>query len=120
MLKVAEPASPLPVTLEEVTSKALAVASDAGIRPGRPHDVLPYGAVAFAGLGMSNADALRTVTENPAAACGLSERKGRLAKGYDADLVAFDGHPLFDITALLRPVEVIRAGEPVLRRQARQ
>jgi imidazolonepropionase-like amidohydrolase len=89
----------------------MAVCSDAGIRPGRPHDVLPYGAVSFAGLGMSNADALRTVTENPAAACGLADRKGRLAKGYDADLVAFDGHPLFDISALLRPVGVIRAGE---------
>ncbi|HEV3365092.1 MAG TPA: amidohydrolase family protein [Acidimicrobiia bacterium] len=91
----------------------LAVQSDAGIRPGRPHDVLPYGAVSFAGLGMSNTEALRTVTQHAAAACGLTGRKGRLARGYDADLVAFDGHPLFDITALLRPVVVIRAGTPV-------
>lgn len=98
----------------------LAICSDAGIRLGRPHDVLPYGAVSFAGLGMSNADALRAVTEQPAAACGLAERKGRLAKGFDADLVAFDGHPLFDITALLRPVEVIRAGEPLLPQSAEQ
>jgi hypothetical protein len=51
---------------------------------------------------------------------GLAERKGRLAKGFDADLVAFDGHPLFDITALLRPVEVIRAGEPLRPQQAQQ
>lgn len=94
----------------------LAICSDAGIRLGRPHDVLPYGAISFAGLGMTNADALRAVTEHPAAACGLAGRKGRLAKGYDADLAAFDGHPLFDITALLRPVTVIRAGEPVMRR----
>jgi imidazolonepropionase-like amidohydrolase len=93
----------------------LAICSDAGIRLGKPHDVLPYGAVSFARLGMSNAEALRAVTEHPAAACGLSTRKGRLARGYDADLVAFDGHPLVDITALLRPSVVIRAGQVVPR-----
>jgi imidazolonepropionase-like amidohydrolase len=90
----------------------LAVHSDAGIRAGRPHNVLPHG-VSFAGLDMNNADALRAVTEHPAAACGLAGRKGRLATGYDADLVAFVGHPLFDITALLRPTVVIRAGTAV-------
>lgn len=91
----------------------LAICSDAGIRTGRPHDVLPHGAISFAAMGMSNADALRAVTELPAAACGLATRKGRLAVGYDADIVAFDGHPLVDITALLRPEAVIRAGEVV-------
>src|SRR5918992_2230571 len=53
----------------------LAICSDAGIRLGKPHDVLPYGPISFAGLGMSNADALRGVTEHPAAACGLASRK---------------------------------------------
>jgi imidazolonepropionase-like amidohydrolase len=91
----------------------LAVQSDAGIRPGRPHDVLPHGAISFAGLGMSNTEALRTITQHAGTACGLAERKGRLAPGYDADLVAFDGHPLFDITALLRPVVILRAGMQV-------
>ena len=91
----------------------LAVSSDAGIRVGRPHDALPYGPVSLAGLGMTNAEALRTITEHAAAACGLAGRKGRLAPGYDADLVAFDGHPLTDIDALLRPVVVIRSGEVV-------
>lgn len=93
----------------------LAICSDAGIRLGKPHDVLPHGAVSFVRLGMSNAEALRAVTEHPAAACGLSARKGRLAPGYDADLVAFDGKPLVDITALLRPSVVIRAGHVVTR-----
>ena len=90
----------------------LAVCSDAGIRPGRPHNVLPQGPIALASLGMPKRDALRTVTEHAAAACGLAHRKGRLAPGFDADLVAFDGHPLFDVASLLRPVTVIRAGEP--------
>ncbi|MGH9037518.1 MAG: amidohydrolase family protein [Acidimicrobiia bacterium] len=93
----------------------LAISSDAEITRARPHDVLPHGAVCFAGLGMTNAEVLRAVTETPATACGLAARKGRLAKGYDADLVAVEGDPLVDITALLRPVSVIRAGEPVSR-----
>jgi imidazolonepropionase-like amidohydrolase len=88
----------------------LTISSDGGILPIKPHDVLPHGAVLFAGLGLSTADALTAVTATPAAACGRSDRKGRLALGYDADVIAVSGDPLSDITALLRPVLVIRGG----------
>ena len=43
---------------------------------------------------MTNAEVLRAVTETPAAACHLGASKGRIAKGFDADLVALDGDPL--------------------------
>lgn len=55
-------------------------------------------------------DAARAV---PAAACGLGRRKGRLARGYDADVLLVDADPLEDITALLRPLAVVRAGRVV-------
>jgi imidazolonepropionase-like amidohydrolase len=88
----------------------LTISSDGGILPIKPHDVLPHGAVLFAGLGLSTADALTAVTATPAAACGRSDRKGRIARGYDADLIALPADPLLDITALLRPTMVIRGG----------
>ena len=44
--------------------------------------------VRFAGC--SPAVAIRTVTENPAQILGLQQTKGRIAPGYDADLVLLD------------------------------
>lgn len=88
----------------------LAISSDGGIHPRKPHDALPHGAVLFADLGLRNHDVLVAVTEVPAAACGLEGRKGRLEVGYDADLLAVEGDPLTDMTALLRPLAVVRAG----------
>jgi imidazolonepropionase-like amidohydrolase len=61
---------------------------------------------------MTNAEMLRAVTETPAAACHLGASKGRIAKGFNTDLVALDGDPLADVSSLLRPTNVIRAGEP--------
>ena len=91
----------------------LSISSDAGISPRKPHGVLPHGAVLFAGLGLTNHEALMAVTARPAAACGVGHRKARLEPGFDADLLVVDGDPNIDITALLRPVQVVRAGRPV-------
>lgn len=41
---------------------------------------------------------------------GLGDRLGRLAPGYEADLIALDGNPLTDITAVRRVVFVMRGG----------
>ncbi len=40
--------------------------------------------------GCSMADAVRMMTENPARVMGMSDRKGSLKPGYDADVVIFD------------------------------
>jgi imidazolonepropionase-like amidohydrolase len=87
--------------------------SDAGIGPRKPHDVLPHGAILFASLGFSTVDALVSVTSLAADACGLGHRKGRLATGYDADLLAVGGDLAADMTSLLDPRAVFRAGRPV-------
>ena len=41
---------------------------------------------------------------------GLAERAGALAPGLDADLIAVDGDPLEDVTALRRVVFVMKGG----------
>ncbi|WP_152364725.1 amidohydrolase family protein [Microlunatus speluncae] len=76
------------------------ISTDAGIAILKPHDVLPYAIGQVADLGIAPAEALRASTSRAAVACGLSDRKGRLAVGYDADLLAVAGDPLTDITAL--------------------
>jgi imidazolonepropionase-like amidohydrolase len=83
--------------------------TDAGI-PGVPHDSLPYGIELFTTIGMTNAEALSAATAGSAAACGLADRKGTLAPGKDADIVAVTGNPLADIRAVHRVCAVFRAG----------
>jgi imidazolonepropionase-like amidohydrolase len=85
--------------------------SDFGIGPMKEPDCLPYGpAQLVTFLGDPPVDALRAVTSLAAQACGLADRKGRLAAGFDADLVAVDGDPLVDPTALTAVTAVFRGG----------
>ena len=53
---------------------------------------------AYAGLavrfGLSPAAALRAVTTDPAEILGIADRVGRLAPGYDADIVVWSGEPI--------------------------
>jgi imidazolonepropionase-like amidohydrolase len=88
--------------------------TDAGIAPVKPHGVLPHGLLHLAQLGMSPAEALTAGTSTAAQVCGLGDRKGRVRPGYDADLLAVDGDPLTDLSALLRPVAVLVAGRPIM------
>jgi imidazolonepropionase-like amidohydrolase len=76
------------------------VGTDAGIAPIKPHDVLRWAAAHLGQLGIASADALRIMTSEAADACGLGHRKGRLSPGYDADILAVDGNPFDDPTAL--------------------
>jgi imidazolonepropionase-like amidohydrolase len=55
-------------------------------------------------------DALVDTTSRNAESLGLAGRIGALAPGLDADLVAVDGDPLKDITALRRVVFVMKGG----------
>ena len=45
-----------------------------------------------------------------ASAIGLGQRIGTLAPGFDADIIALDGDPLTDLTAVRRVVFVMRGG----------
>jgi imidazolonepropionase-like amidohydrolase len=56
-------------------------------------------------------DAVTAVTALNAGALGLGDRIGALAPGMEADLIAVDGDPLSDITALRRVVFVMKGGE---------
>jgi len=51
-------------------------------------------------IGMTAIEALTTITSGAASALGLGHRKGHLAAGYDADVLAIDGDPLTDPAAL--------------------
>ncbi len=51
--------------------------------------------------GMDEMEALRAITSNAAAICGVKDRVGRLKKGLDADVAVFDGNPMFVQTETL-------------------
>jgi imidazolonepropionase-like amidohydrolase len=89
----------------------IVVSSDAGIGPTKPFDILPQAAEMFATLlAVPPVLALKAVTSGPAKVCRVDDRKGRLAAGYDADILAVVGNPLSDITALQEVRAVYRLG----------
>jgi imidazolonepropionase-like amidohydrolase len=61
-------------------------------------------------LGQPAMDAIMGATSINADAMGLQDRTGSLAPGMEADLIAVDGDPLTDITALMRVVFVVKGG----------
>jgi imidazolonepropionase-like amidohydrolase len=88
--------------------------TDAGVGPPKPHSVLPYGVAKLAGIGgYSRIEALRAATSVAAQACGVGSRKGRIAPGFDADLLAVDGDPLTDLAALRAVKAVFCTGQQV-------
>jgi len=56
-------------------------------------------------------DAIISATSMSAEALGLGNEIGTVAPGYQADLVATDGNPLEDITAVRRVVFVMKGGQ---------
>ena len=61
------------------------------------------------------ADVLMSATSLAAQSLGLGARIGTLAPGFEADLVATDGNPLDDVTAVRRVVFVMKGGAVVRR-----
>ncbi len=55
-------------------------------------------------------DAIVSATSISAESLGLARQIGTIAPGFDADLVAVDGNPLDDITAVRRVVFVMKGG----------
>lgn len=61
--------------------------------------------------GMTFPQILASLTINPAQRFGYSSHSGRIARGFDADLVILKSDPAADITALSRVAYTIRDGE---------
>jgi imidazolonepropionase-like amidohydrolase len=87
--------------------------TDAGIAPVKPHDVLRYAIPQLIDLGMTPADALITVTSVAARVCGLAATKGRIAVGYDGDILAIAGNPFTELDAIHRIRAVYSRGRLV-------
>jgi len=54
--------------------------------------------------------ALVSASSLAADAIGMGDKLGALAPGFDADIIALDGDPLTDISAVRRVVFVMRGG----------
>ena len=122
---IGEPLSSRPVVakrLEAMTSARkkllelgakIVPGTDAGIVEDKPHNVLPFALSDLVALGMSPVAALASMTSGAASACGVADRKGRIAVGADADLLAVAGSPLVDIGMIHNVQAVFRAGRCV-------
>lgn len=60
----------------------------------------------FVKIGMTPEQALRTATTEPAAMLGMEKSLGAVAPGFFADIVAVEGDPLANITAVTRTENV--------------
>lgn len=60
--------------------------------------------------GQDPMDGVVSATSRAAESLGMADRIGTLAPGFEADLIAMDGNPAEDITALRRVVFVMKGG----------
>ena len=102
------------------TPKAPGILTAAGVKvsiitdhPVVPIEFLVDQAALAVKHGMDPADALRSITLNPAEVLGIADRLGSLAPGKDADLVLWEGDPL-DVRH--RTVRVWQGGREVMHR----
>ena len=98
------------VDLMRAAGVTLVCSSDAGVSAHKPHGLLPHSIAALTRAGFTAAEALRAATAVAADACRVGNRKGRLARGYDADVLAVAGDPFYEIDDLRRVVAVYREG----------
>lgn len=71
----------------------------------------------FVKIGMTPEQALKTATTEPAAMLGMEKSLGAVAPGFLADIVAVEGDPLTDITAISKSENVrwvMKAGRVVV------
>ena len=87
----------------------LIAGTDAGI-DNTPHHQYAAGLKYLASLGFTPAQVLAMATIEAAAGLGVERITGRLAPGYEADLIVVDGDPLTDIAVLTRLRRVIARG----------
>lgn len=91
------------------------LATDAGIGPPKPHDVLILAVLQVQELvGVPTAQALAMCTSRAADALEIGDETGRLLAGRAADLLVVSGRLDLDARALSSPVRVLRGGVDVL------
>ena len=71
---------------------------------------------AFAKIGMSHFEALQAATVNSAELLMIDNRTGRIAEGYEADMIVVPGNPLEDLRALEDVLLVMSNGQLALQR----
>jgi imidazolonepropionase-like amidohydrolase len=86
--------------------------ADAGIAPNKGHGLYAESVVELAAV-TGVVGSLAASTSTAAQVCGLGERKGRLASGYDADLIVVAGDLACDVTGLRHVRQVVLRGQPV-------
>ena len=86
--------------------------TDAGV-DNTPHHQYLGGLQYLVTLGFTAEQVLAMATTEAAAALGVGGVTGRLAPGYQADLIVVDGDPSTDIRATGRVALVMRAGEVI-------
>ncbi|HJY02610.1 MAG TPA: amidohydrolase family protein [Streptosporangiaceae bacterium] len=92
------------------TGVRIIAGTDAGI-DNTPHHQYAGGLAAMVSLlGFSPAEVIAMATTEAATALGLGAVTGRLAAGYEADLIVVDSDPLADIAALGRLRRVVARG----------
>jgi imidazolonepropionase-like amidohydrolase len=100
------------MTMHEMGVRIIA-GTDAGV-DNTPHHQYVGGLEYLAKLGFKPAEVLAMATTEAAAALGVDAVTGRLAPGYDADLIVVDGDPQTDIAALGHLRRVIARGRDYL------
>ena len=105
---------PRVIKAREQTERYLPQAIRAGVKvclaTDSSHGVLWREVGLLVKLGISPAEALLTVTRNSAELLRMSDRVGTLEPGKYADMIALDGDPLADISALQRVAMVMKGG----------
>jgi imidazolonepropionase-like amidohydrolase len=86
--------------------------TDAGIAPSKANGGYAD-AVIELGQVTGTVPALVAASSGAAAAIGLGRSKGRLRRGYDADVIVVDGDLAADLTALRHVRQVVLRGVPV-------
>jgi imidazolonepropionase-like amidohydrolase len=87
--------------------------TDAGV-DNTPHHQYIGGLEYLVSLGFRPGEVLAMATTEAAAALGVGAITGRLAPGYDADLIVVDGDPRTDVTVLGKLRRVIARGRDYL------